>query len=302
MSRTNYEKDRIRKASQFEKDFDKRTAALKSALYREVLSYLNANMKTDKDGRVLFNVSNIRASNNVFRTIQNFAKRTGTKLIKWLINRLSDLFKTNSNYFRSFLEYPGSRDERALRKLMLQLGFDNSTNRILKGGFFSRVFQLDGIASNIARDIQQALASRLTLSAFRKLFKQRFESAKYVEKWFRRFTGDLFHQFDASAQEVLSNDLGLLHFVYAGTAIKKTRCFCERRLNRIYTKDFAGKWNNLDWKGKIPGTDFFVDRGGYNCRHHLSYITENRAERVSNQRGFKIDSYNETDCNDERKS
>lgn len=300
MSRTNYEKDRIRKAAQFEKDFEKRTTALKAGLFREVLSYLNENIKTDQNGRVAFNVSNIRTSNGVFRTIQRFAKRTGQKLIKWLVVKLSDLFKTNSHYFRSFFDYPMSRDERALRKLMLNLGFDISTNRVVKGGFFSRVFQLESVASSIARDIQQALAARGTLKAFRRLFRERFAAAKYVEKYFRRFTGDLFHQFDASAQEVLANDLGLVHFVYAGTAIKATRCFCERRLNRIYTKDFADKWNGLEWKGKIPGSSFFIDRGGFNCRHSLSYITESRANRMSKQRGFEINSFNSTDCNDER--
>ncbi len=83
MSRTNFEKDRIRKSAQFEKDFEKRTTALKAGLFREVLSYLNENIKTDQSGRVAFNVSNIRTSNGVFRTIQRFAKRTGQKLIKW---------------------------------------------------------------------------------------------------------------------------------------------------------------------------------------------------------------------------
>ena len=301
MSRTNFEKDRIRKAAQFEKDFNKRTATLKAALYREVASYLSTKLKTDQEGRVQFTVSNIRASNGVFQQIKRFAKRNGQRLIKWLIVRLSDLFKVNSYYFRSFLEYPKSRDEKAIAKLMLQLGFDNSTNKVVKGGFFSRVFNMDGVASGIARDIQQALASRLTLTAFRDLFRARFEAAKYVEKWFRRFTGDLFHRFDASSQEVLADELGLVHFVYAGTAIKTTRCFCERRMNRIYTKDFAGEWNDLEWRGKIEGGNVFVDRGGYNCRHHMSYITETRANRMSNQREFKINSYNSTECNDERR-
>lgn len=302
MSRTNYEKDRIRKAAQFEKDFEKRTTAMKAGLFREVLSYLNANIKAGQDGRVAFSVSNIRASNGVFRTIQKFAKKTGQKLIKWLVLKLSDLFKINTKYFRSLLEYPLSRDERAIKKLMLNLGFDISTNRVVQGGFFSRVFQIESVASSIARDIQQALAARGTLRAFRRLFRERFAAAKYVEKHFRRFTGDLFHQFDASSQQVLAEELGLVHFVYAGTAIKTTRCFCERRMNRIYTNPFAEKWNDLNWKGKIQGGNVFVDRGGHNCRHHLSYITETRANRMSRQRGFEINSYNTTDCNDERKA
>lgn len=297
MSRTNYQTERINKAAQFEQDFAKRTNALRAALYREVAAYLNERIKTDANGRVQLTVGNIRAGNGIFDRIQAFAKRTGERLIRWLVFKLSDLFKVNSYYFRSMLQYPMSRDERALHLLLLRLGFDNKTGKV--SGFFSRVFQLDGIASAIARDIQQALASRLTLAAFRKLFRDRFAAADYVGRWFNQFTRDLFHQFDASAQEVLAEETGMKHFVYAGTAMARTRCFCERRINRIYTKDYAEKWNALDWKGKIPGGNFFVDRGGFNCRHALSYITENRAERMSKQRGFEINSYNETGCNDE---
>ena len=98
MSRTNFEKDRIRKAAQFEQQFNKRTNTLRADLYREVLAYLNTSIKTDEKGRVLFSVSNIRASNKVYNTVQRFAKRKGGKLIKWLIIKLSELFKTNTHF------------------------------------------------------------------------------------------------------------------------------------------------------------------------------------------------------------
>lgn len=301
MSRTNYQTERIQKSAQFEEDFNKRIAVFRAGLYREVITYLSSRFKEDANGRVRLTVGNIRATNSIPSLIQSFVKRRGTNLIRWVIRRLSDLFKINTNYFRSFMEYPKSRDEKAIRLLLMRLGYDNQNNKVIKDGFLSNVFQISSVATSIARDIQQALTVNLTLSAFKKLFRSRFLAAKYVEKWFNRFTRDLFHQFDSSSQKVLADELGLEYFVYAGTEIKTTRCFCERRINRIYTKGFAGRWNNISWRGKIPNGDFFIDRGGYNCRHHLSYITERRAERVSNQRGFKINSFNETDCNDERK-
>lgn len=301
MSRTNYEKERIRKAAQFEQDFAKRVATVRGDLYKEVLAYLSANISADKNGRVLFSVSNIRSSTGIIGAIQAFAKKTGTKLIRWLIVKLSDLFKINTYYFRSFLDYPETRDERAIRKLMLQLGYDISTNKVLKGGFFSRVFQLDGVASSIARDIQQALSSNLTMAAFKQAFRDRFVSAKYVDRWFNQFTRDLFHQFDRSTQLVLAQDLNLVHFTWAGVNDLKTTCFCERRVNRVFTIEFAEKWDlELKWKGKKPNNNFFIDGHGYNCRKHASFITKSRAERVTNQRGYQINTYNETECNDEK--
>lgn len=298
MSRSNYQRDRQRFASKFEVDLKRKAKALQAELYREIYRYLSSSVTTDQNGFVRFNIRNVRAANGVGSAIKAFAANQGRKLLTWIIRRLSDLFGVNKNYFRSFLEYPGSRDESALRLIMMRLGYDTNNGRIIPGGYLSGVFQLDQVATQVGRDIQQALATKPTLNQFRSAFRARFFSAGYVERHFQRFTGDLFHQFDRAAQTVLADELNLEHFAYSGTLIKTSRCFCERRVNRIYTKAFAANWNDIKWRGKIENGDFFQDAGGYNCRHHLSYISKQQAERMANQRGFEINTFTETGCNE----
>lgn len=298
MSRTKYERDRIQKAAKFEQDFAGRVKVLRNALLREIRLYLENAIGTDQDNRVRLTVRNVRAANGVTAIINRFIRDKGAALIRWTVRRLSDLFRVNANYFRASQNVPESVEQRAFRLLMLRLGYDTAQNRVVQGGFLASVFQLDGVAASVARDIQQALAARMTLAKFRQNFSARFLAAGYMERWFDRFSRDLFHQFDAATQNVMSEELGLDYFQYSGTSIRTTRCFCDRRLNRIYTKDFAERWNNDSWRGKIENGNFFTDRGGYNCRHHLSYMTETRAKRVSNQRGFEINSFNETGCNE----
>lgn len=298
MSTSGYQRDRINEAARFEADFAARLKRMQTALRREVTTYLAANLQPDKEGKIRLTVTNVRTTNNLLEVVRNFAQRRGRVLLAWVIRRLTDLFRINTNYFRSLLEYPRNTDEKALRLLMLRLGYDTKLRRVLPAGYLARVFHLTGVAASISRDIQQALTANLTLAAFRTAFSKRFEASGYVMRWFQQFTGDLFHQFDASAQATLAQELDLQHFQYAGTSMRNTRCFCDRRLNRIYTRDFAALWNEIEWRGKIPNGNFFIDRGGYNCRHHLSYITQRRAERLARQRGVAINTYNDAECNE----
>lgn len=297
MSRANYQRDRERRAAQFEADLKRRVKRMQGDLQREVLRYISERVQAGEDGVVRFSVRNVRASAGVAAVVRQFAQERGRKLLNWMVRRLADLFGLNRNYFRSFTEYPRSRDEQALHLLMLRLGYNTKTGRFVPDGFLSRVFQMDEVANQLARDIQQTLAAKPTITRFRELFRDRFTRAGYVERHFTRFTSDLFHQFDRAAQTTLADELGLEHAVYSGTLIKTSRCFCERRLNRIYTREEIRKWDALEWRGKIEGGNVLIDLGGYNCRHHLSFISPMQAERMAKQRGANINSYSEH-CNE----
>jgi hypothetical protein len=59
-------------------------------------------------------------------------------------------------------------------------------------------------------------------------------------------------------------------------------------MNRIYTMDFARRWDALNWSGKIPGLPFEVQMGGYRCRHSKMYISPQMAAMLAKQRGIEI--------------
>jgi len=75
-----------------------------------------------------------------------------------------------------------------------------------------------------------------------------------------------------------ADELKLKYFVYAGSIMEKTRDFCAERNNRVFhVNDVSSFPNNLSYFP--PNYNFFIDRGGYNCRHKIRYI--------SNQLGAK---------------
>ena len=73
--------------------------------------------------------------------------------------------------------------------------------------------------------------------------------------------------FDGQFAKYRADELGLTSFIYFGSIIRDSRDFCVEHANQIFTEEEARQIWQQDWQGK-SGSDPFLDRGGYNCRHH----------------------------------
>lgn len=73
--------------------------------------------------------------------------------------------------------------------------------------------------------------------------------------------------FDGQFAKFRADELGLTSYIYYGTIIRDSRDFCVEHVNRIFTEEEARELWQQEWQGK-SGSDPFLDRGGYNCRHH----------------------------------
>ena len=67
-------------------------------------------------------------------------------------------------------------------------------------------------------------------------------------------------------------------FLYAGDVIEESREFCVARAGLEFHRSEGELWNGQHWRGKIEGVDFFIQVGGYNCRHHLEWIKTEKDE------------------------
>lgn len=108
---------------------------------------------------------------------------------------------------------------------------------------------------------------------------------------------DLFQQHDAAFSNSVAEDIDLNYFVYDGGLIDDSRDFCREHNGYIYHRKDTEKWATWrpvdavhidEFKQKdiyaVPsylgyaGYEPVIDRGGYNCRHFLSWITDGLAE------------------------
>ena len=77
--------------------------------------------------------------------------------------------------------------------------------------------------------------------------------------------------FDGQFAKYRADELGLTSFIYYGSVIRDSRDFCVEHVNQVFTEEEARTLWQTDWQGK-SGSDPFLDRGGYNCRHHWQPI------------------------------
>lgn len=88
-----------------------------------------------------------------------------------------------------------------------------------------------------------------------------------MRKYSSQIAHDSIMQFDGQFTKYKADQVGIKQFKYSGTRIDTTRDFCARNIGEVFTEEQARDlWANSSWKGK-SGSDPFVDRGGYRCRH-----------------------------------
>ncbi len=107
----------------------------------------------------------------------------------------------------------------------------------------------------------------------------------------RRYAGqiaqDSLMQFDGQFTLYKGKEAGITKYQYVGTNITTTRDFCRRYLNRVFTEEEAREIWQGSWRGK-SGTDPFVNRGGYRCRHSFilyddDWFTEETDDNIQEQ-------------------
>ena len=165
-------------------------------------------------------------------------------------------------------------------KIFFRYGLNPVTGEIIKGSYFDAIFDVNPVSSRVVNDMYKAMQSGQGVEDFKRQFRSAFlgqVNQGYLQQYFTRWSQDLYMQADAVANLEMANRLGQNHAIYAGTEKDNTRCFCIERMNRIYTREEMISWNKLSWRGKIPNGNVLIDRGGYNCRHTLNWISDELA-------------------------
>lgn len=78
----------------------------------------------------------------------------------------------------------------------------------------------------------------------------------------------------SAARIKFAKQQGYNKFLYVGGLVDESRDFCIERAGHEFTIEEGESWNDMWWKGKIEGVDFFVQIGGYNCGHYLEFIKD----------------------------
>jgi hypothetical protein len=285
--RSEYQKRRERLAVELEEKLQRKIAGIQKRVYSSTLNRLSV-LRYDKDGLLSFNVKNITTVNRIAVAIEKQMQKEERTVLKWLVRNLLKLFKLNVKYFSSLDPRSEQREQQILFRVMLRYGYNTKSRKLTNSGVLTALNQSTAVSSRISQQISQSLAAKIPMKQFKTNFRTFFVNPAglgVIESQFNRFAQDIFQDFDRETQRTYADELNLNYAIYSGTEIKTTRDFCEARINNIYSRKEIAKWNSKDWKGKRKGVPVEVQCGGYNCRHHFSFISDELAKRLAENRG-----------------
>lgn len=226
-----------------------------------------------ENDNMIFNQKNLNISR-----IENIFEKHQKKIIKFILIYISS-FKNIDNYHLKYYQNLGF-EKTILKKLNKQLTFlmekvGISNNIIIKDGFLDKLLSFSEVKLEIQNYILRSVASGKNINDFYDGLKSLIETTNHdstLMRYLKTYLFDVISQYEAIGNNFIANELGLTKFNYVGGIIKTTRTFCLERVNKEFTKEDGMNWNKLDWKGKIPEIDFFIQRGGYHCLHRIEWI------------------------------
>ena len=174
---------------------------------------------------------------------------------------------------------------------MLSWGYDVRKKGLVTGGYLEAMASSNVVGEQVGALINQAIAAKMPLADFKKQFKSVFinpDGLGMLERYYDTKTHDLFQKYDRQVNKVYADELKLNWAVWAGTVMSRTRPICEKNNNKCFHRSELEELRNVNFKGKPKIYDPFTDVGGYNCRHHLSWVS---AEIAKSQYGRNIEDF-----------
>jgi len=243
---------------------------------------------TDEAGNLKANVSNMRMAikldqffddldSEVLRKINT---RYGEDMLK-----LTDMASKYYSALGSPKEIIESLAEKA-RFIEQSIGIKDS--KIIKGSYLDTITKMPEVRQQLKNYVIESTASKKGYSEYLRGMKEIVVGTKVrdgiLEKYYKQFAYDTFNQTDAAINKHYADSLNLTWFVYAGSLIDTSRPFCRKRAGKTFSTEESEKWKcDPDLIGKPKGVKCdpkynpLIERGRYNCRHTIRYITNDMA-------------------------
>lgn len=265
--------------------------ALSKAIKKLLMSLDN------EEGKVLRTRKNLNTIKKLYQLILSFYTTRKTKLLNFIIETSKELFNFNLEWFKKQSKRFESLDIETIKnKFFETIGFNKLGKLIDKKTTPLATLLIDNSSKIVGKLVTEGIKKGVTLIDLVKkviaLILPKNGFGLFETELTKNGGFDFFQVQDRKLSNDMAQDLGLDYVVYAGTKKDNTRVFCLERLNNIYDTKEVASWDNLKWSGKKKNQDSLVDCGGWGCRHHLNFVSEETAKRLASARGG-INSYNQ---------
>ncbi len=279
-------KERFLKDSENKMDSD--VIKLQTKLLTLILSEYAPLFDTDSEGNLKQTDKNLRLINQLEKTFDKFSETFNKDMMKGFANDLLKIVPLSANYFKaqgikSDIVDKAADQESFIKKI---IGVDED-NKLIKGGYLDSLSKYQSVKLKLQNYVVSSISTGKDLKSFTRGFKTLIEGKKRVDGimsgYYRTYAHDKFFEVDAIVNKTMADNLGLKYFIYEGDLIESSRQFCIKRAGKVYSVEETKTWKDdpdlIDQKTKDTYNPL-IERGRYNCRHFIKYISQPLAFRL----------------------
>ena len=244
--------------------------------------------KTDDKGNLLSNVHNTRLALKVDKLMDTLDDEILRKINTQFGEDMLKLTPLSGKYY-SAMGTPADIVQSIGEKAgFIEQSIGLKNGEIIKGGYLDTITKAPEVRQKLKDYVVSSVANKKGFQEYMKGMKEIVVGTKtrdgVLEKYYKQFAYDTFNDADAAVNKHYADSLNLTWFVYTGSLITTSRPFCRKRAGKTYSTKEAEKLKcDPDLIGKPKGKKCddsynpLIQRGRYNCRHTIRYITEDLA-------------------------
>jgi len=266
---------------------DRRLIGLEVDLFRALQDDLFGRLRTE-GGRLVTSKENLLLLLRIDAVFEQFTREISRGILRDFALDLLAIARMTGEM------YKGEGPEALLAEiaqnntvLRAAIGIDEN-GTVVPGSVLFEVSQANQVRQDVKKVVLQAINRGMTLREFGTALRNYVVSTAAADgrlkRHWRTYAYDIFNQAAEIKNEQFRQGLGLEWFIYVGDVIKDSRTFCRKKAGKVFAVVEADReWpKDPDLIGKTSGIPYVprIDRGRWNCRHRIRYITEDMAAQL----------------------
>jgi hypothetical protein len=241
----------------------------------------------------------------VDEVLNDFQSNELKPIVETISKEIVATVKAINSYFKlqikgsNFLAFSKKIEKDLLGKMGIELS--ESSFKIITGGYMDSLTNNPELRNGVSKIIIDSVFNASPFSDMMKSLIRFVEGTDMQEgkllRHFKTMALDTFNIAARAQEDLIAKEFNMDAFLFTGTVIETTRCFCKERAGKvILTNEATTEWPVLRNEKCGPRWDDDLEyiplkhMGGHRCRHHKRYITNSEAIRrdstiKSNEKG-----------------
>lgn len=274
-----------------QKDLNKKVRRAEASIYRGLIAELIPALKIE-EGMIKNTISNLAKANLIERVFDEAGRNEINLLVKDYAAYLIEISGKNAEYYYSIgidREKVAAIAE-SVDLIKRVIGIDEA-GELVKSGYLYRLAAAESVREQVKQYVLTSIASGQSLKQFQSGLKGLVQGSNDVNgallQYWDNYAYDQFNRVREINNLHFKDEIGLKYFVYQGGLIRTSRTFCVKKNGKVFSEEEAVRnWPNdpdLIDKAHVATYNPLIDRGRYNCRHFLMWISEEMANELKQQ-------------------